>query len=69
MEQLFNYFAGNTESTVLVFITIAMSVILVFLVLLMYIPVLTKKIFPKFGYVKYSDFLPFNNPNGIIPSV
>ncbi|MBO7042547.1 MAG: hypothetical protein J6W08_01625 [Alphaproteobacteria bacterium] len=60
MEQIFNYFAGNSESTVLVFITIAMSVILVFLVLLMYIPVLTKKIFPAFGYVKYSDFLPFN---------
>ena len=25
----------------------------------MYIPALTKKIFPTFGYVRYLDFLPF----------
>ena len=60
MEKLFNYFAGNNDSMVLTFVIIAVSVILVFLVLLMYIPAITKKIFPKFGYVKYSDYLPFD---------
>ena len=60
MENLFNYFAGNSDSMVLTFVIIAMSVLLVFLILLMYIPFITKKIFPKFGYIKYSDYLPFN---------
>ena len=41
-------------------VIISMAVVLVFLVLLIYIPVLTKKIFPKFGYSKYSDYLPFD---------
>lgn len=59
MEQLFNYFAGNNDSMILTLVIIAMSVILVFLVLLMYIPTITKKVFPKFGYVNYSDYLPF----------
>ena len=59
MEQLFNYFAGNSDSMVLTFVTIITSVILVFLILLMYIPALTKKIFPRFGYIKYADYLPF----------
>ena len=60
MEKLFNYFAGNTNSTTLTLVIIAMCVLLVFIILLIYIPTLTKKIFPKFGYVKYSDYLPFN---------
>ena len=59
MEYLFNYFAGNNTSTMLTLIVIAMSVLLVFIVLLIYLPVLTKKILPKFGYTKYSDYLPF----------
>ena len=60
MEKLFAYFAGNNDSMVLTFVIIAMSALLVFLVLLMYIPFITKKVFPKFGYAKYSDYLPFN---------
>ena len=59
MEKLFNYFAGNSDSMVLTLVIIITSVILVFLILLMYIPTITKKIFPKFGYVRYSDYLPF----------
>ena len=46
MEKLFNYFAGNSDSMILTFVIIAMSVLLVFLILLMYIPFITKKIFP-----------------------
>jgi len=60
MEKIFDYFAGNTNSMVMTFVIIAMSVLLVFIVLLVYIPAITKKIFPKFGYAKYSDYLPFN---------
>ena len=59
MEKIFSYFAGNNDSMTLTFVIIAMAVILVFLVLLIYIPIITKKIFPKFGYTDYADYLPF----------
>ena len=61
MENLFNYFAGNSDSMTMTLVIIAMSVILVFLVLLAYIPTITRKIFPNFGYAKYSDYLPFKS--------
>lgn len=60
MEQIFNYFAGNNASADLVFATVIISAFLVFLILLIYIPLITKKFFPKFGYMKYSDYLPFD---------
>ncbi len=59
MDKFFSYFAGNTNSMTMTFVIIAMSVLLVFIVLLAYIPVITKKLFPKFGYSKYADYLPF----------
>ena len=59
MEKIFSYFAGNNDSMTLTFVIIAMSAILVFLILLIYIPVITKKVFPKFGYADYADYLPF----------
>ena len=61
MEQIINYFAGTgfpITLTVLVGI-----VILAFLILLIYIPTLTKKIFPQFGYSNYSAYLPFQKVN------
>ena len=61
MEELFNYFAGNNDSMIFILVIISMAVVLIFLLLLAYIPAITRKIFPKFGYVKYSDYLPFNN--------
>jgi type IV secretion system protein VirB4 len=60
MDALFNYFAGNTSSMTLILVIISMIVLLIFIVLLIYIPALTKKILPSFGYAKYSDYLPFN---------
>jgi len=60
MEKLFEYFAGSIDSMSLTLIIIAMSVLLIFIFLLMYIPVLTRRILPHFGYVKYSDYLPFD---------
>ena len=61
MEKLFDYFAGNLDSMTMTLVIISMSVIVVFLILLAYIPTITKKVFPKFGYAKYSDYLPFNS--------
>ena len=61
MDKLFSYFVGNTNSMIMTFVIIAMSVLLVFIVLLVYIPTITKKVFPKFGYAKYSDYLPFDS--------
>ncbi len=60
MEKLFSYFAGNSDSMTMTLVIITMAVILVFLVLLAYIPTITGKVFPKFGYLKYSDYLPFS---------
>lgn len=54
----FNYFADSGISVTLTIMV--MAVLLVFVVLLMYIPTLARKIFPKFGYAKYSNYLPFN---------
>ena len=57
MEGFFEYFAGGQSP----FTTIIMIVaaLFVFVAMLLYVPILTKKVFPKFGYARYSDFLPF----------
>ena len=60
MDKLFNYFAGNNDSMTLILVIMAMAVVLVFICLLFYIPVLTKKLLPKYKYAKYSDYLPFD---------
>lgn len=60
MERLYEYFAGNTNSMSLNLTVVVLFIMLGFILLLIYIPVLTKKILPKFGYVKYSDYLPFD---------
>lgn len=60
MEKIFDYFAGNINSMTLNLVIVVMLVLLVFIILLMYIPLLTRKFLPKFGYKKYSDYLPFD---------
>ena len=58
MNGFFEHFAGTgfpITSMILV-----MAVVFVFIILMMYVPLLTKKIFPKFGYVRYAQYLPFN---------
>ncbi|MFQ6778204.1 MAG: hypothetical protein ACLRFI_02825 [Alphaproteobacteria bacterium] len=52
------YFAGNNDFTITLTVLI-ISVVCLFLVLLIYIPILTKKILPKFGYAHYYQYLPF----------
>ena len=57
LNEFFEYFAGGGFPITLTVLVVA--AVLVFLVLMMYVPVLTRKIFPKFGYAKYSNYLPF----------
>ena len=54
MNNFFEYFAGG-EFTVTTTIMV-MMVLVVFLGLMMYVPALTRKIFPKFGYAKYANY-------------
>ena len=61
MEKLFEYFAGSLSSLNMTLTIISMSVLLIFIILLIYIPTLSRKILPKFSYAKYSDYLPFKN--------
>ena len=56
--EIFNYFAGSGFP--LTTAIMAMAVLLLFIVLLIYIPTLTRKIFPRFGYAKYANYLPFH---------
>jgi type IV secretion system protein VirB4 len=53
----FEYFAGSGFPITL--IVLVLAALCLFLVLMMYVPALTRKIFPKFGYDKYSSYLPF----------
>ena len=61
MEKLFSYFAGNNDSMTFTLVIVSICVIVVFLLLLVYIPTIIKRVFPNFGYLKYSDYLPFDN--------
>ncbi len=55
----FKYFVGDANLSVTMAI-IVMAVLFMFVLLLIYIPTLTRKIFPKFGYAKYSNYIPFD---------
>ena len=57
MNDFFQYFAGGGFP--ITTIILVMAVVLVFIVLMMYIPALTRRIFPKFGYANYAQYLPF----------
>jgi len=57
MEDFFKYFAGGGYSITMTILV--MVVLFIFIVLMMYLPALTKRIFPNFGYSRYSNYLPF----------
>ena len=54
----FDYFAGSSDFPITLTILVV-AVVFVFVVLMMFLPVITRKVFPKFGYMRYSDYLPF----------
>ncbi|MBO5833742.1 MAG: hypothetical protein J6R22_02195 [Alphaproteobacteria bacterium] len=59
MNGFFNYFAGSSQFPITVTV-MAMVAVLIFLLFVVYMPTLTRKIFPKFGYLKYWNYLPFD---------
>ncbi len=56
-ENFFDYFAGSGLPITLT--VLVMVVLVVFVVLMMFVPGLTRKIFPRFAYAKYANYLPF----------
>ena len=58
-DKFFNYFAGS--GFIISMFLIVMAVIFVFVIMLIYVPALTKIIFPRFGYARYSAYLPFRD--------
>ncbi len=58
-DKFFDYFAGSGFVVSLAVIVIA--VLFLFVFMLIYVPTLTKKIFPHFGYARYSAYLPFKS--------
>ena len=57
MEKFFEYFAGGGYSITMT--VLVMAVLFVFIIFMMYLPALTKRIFPGFGYRHYASYLPF----------
>lgn len=57
MNGFFEYFAGGGFPITTVILV--MAVIFAFVILMMYIPALTRRIFPHFGYKRYSQYMPF----------
>ena len=55
--EIFNYFAGTGFPITIT--VMALLALVLFTVLLIYIPTLTRRIFPRFGYAKYASYLPF----------
>ena len=58
MNAFFNLFAGGNMPITL--IVLVAAVLVIFLVASIYTPFLYRVVFPKFGYKRYSDYLPFN---------
>lgn len=55
----FDYFAGSSDFPITLTILVV-AVIFVFVALMLFLPMITRKVFPKFGYMRYSDYLPFD---------
>ena len=59
MNNFFEYFAGASFSGTMTLTVMVVAIIFVFIALMIYIPTITKYIFPKFGYKHYSEYIPF----------
>lgn len=57
MKDFIDYFAGGGFP--LTTVIMEMLVVLVFIIMMIYLPVLTRKILPMFGYARYSQYIPF----------
>lgn len=63
INDFFHYYFGENVDFSITLTVLVISVIGLFVILMIYIPSLTKKIFPKFGYAHYADYLPFKKVN------
>ena len=59
MQGFFQYFAGGGFSTTMTLTIMVVAVIFLFIIFIMYVPSITKHIFPKFGYRSYAQYIPF----------
>jgi len=57
MNDIFQYFAGGQFPMTMTIL--GMLVLFVFILLLMYVPALSRRILPRFGYAHYANYLPF----------
>ncbi len=57
MNDFFKYFAGGGFPITMTIMVLAS--VFVFILLMIYIPALTRRVFPRFGYVRYAQYLPF----------
>ena len=57
MDGFFEYFAGGGYSITMTILV--MAVVFVFIILMVFLPALTRRIFPNFGYTHYAQYLPF----------
>ena len=59
MNNFFRFFAGGGISDTMTLTVMVIAVIFAFIILMMFIPVIIKHIFPKFGYKHYAEYIPF----------
>ncbi len=59
MNGFFEFFTGVEFS--ITFVVLVMVALFIFIILMLYIPTITLWVFPKFGYKKYSEYLPFKS--------
>ncbi|MCL2330934.1 MAG: hypothetical protein FWC61_00095 [Proteobacteria bacterium] len=59
MQNLLSFFV--TDSFPMTALVLALAVLLMFLILTVYTPTITRYVFPRFGYRKYSELLPFKS--------
>ena len=57
MDGFFDYFAGGGYSITMTILV--MVVLFLFIVLMIYLPTLARRVFPRFGYIHYANYLPF----------
>ena len=59
IDNFFRFFAGGGISETMTLTAMVIAVILVFIILMIFVPTIIKNVFPKFGYKHYAEYIPF----------
>ncbi len=59
MNNFFEFFAGGGVSNSITLTVMVVAVIFAFIVLMIFVPIIIKHVFPKFGYKHYAEYIPF----------